>query len=55
MFFLDYQQKKPLKYHILPFIAVYRFMGNLITKKEMLTVSNTGIDYLHGIIKHGFA
>jgi len=45
MFFLDYQQKKPLKYYILPFIAVYRFMVNLIMKKEILTVSNTGMDY----------
>ena len=27
----------PLKYYILPFIAVYRFMVNLITKKERLT------------------
>jgi hypothetical protein len=35
--FLDYRQKNPLKYYIPPFIAVYRFMVNLITKKEMLT------------------
>jgi len=34
---LDYRQKNPLKYYIPPFIAVYRFMVNLITKKEMLT------------------
>ncbi len=36
-YFFDYQQKNPLKYYILPFIAVYRFMVNVITQKEMLT------------------
>src|SRR4030042_336163 len=54
IFFLEYRQKKPLKYYILPFIAVYRFMVNLITKKEMLPFGTVSChcSFLSFIILH---
>jgi hypothetical protein len=47
---MEYQQKNPLKYYILPFIVVYRFMVSLIIKiKKRLTFGHWNLiidDYL---------
>ena len=50
IFSMEYQQKNPLKYYILPFIVVYRFMVSLIIKiKKRLTFGHWNLiidDYL---------
>src|SRR4030043_2035945 len=55
MFFWSISKKNrsnTISCHLLLFIDSW---FNLIMKKEMRTVSNTGMDYLHGIITYGFA
>jgi hypothetical protein len=42
-FFLDYRQKNPLKYYILPLIAVYGFMVH--SRKVGKDISNSRVSF----------